>query len=76
MIKSQEDELQERDKTIKVKYKRIIDLKKKTQEHKNFKFVLDYKIKKLKRDIGSREPRDSNLELTDKQDALRAKALK
>lgn len=54
-IKSQEDELQERDKTIKDKDKRIIDLKKKTQELEKFKFVLDYKIKELKRDIGPRE---------------------
>jgi len=30
-------------------------LKKKTQELEKFKFVLDYKIKELKRDIGPRE---------------------
>ena len=53
--KSQDDELQEREKTIKDKDKRIIDLKKKTQELEKFKFVLDYKIKELKRDIGPRE---------------------
>ena len=31
------------------------ELKKKTQELEKFKFVLDYKIKELKRDIGPRE---------------------
>lgn len=30
-------------------------MKKKTQELEKFKFVLDYKIKELKRDIGPRE---------------------
>merc|ERR1712096_576266 len=35
--------------------KRIYDLKKKNQELEKFKFVLDYKIKELKRDIGPRE---------------------
>jgi uncharacterized protein (DUF3084 family) len=54
-IQSQEGELKERDTTIKDKDKRIIDLKKKTQELEKFKFVLDYKIKELKRDIGPRE---------------------
>lgn len=34
---------------------RIHELKKKTQELEKFKFVLDYKIKELKRDIGPRE---------------------
>jgi len=33
----------------------IYELKKKTQELEKFKFVLDYKIKELKRDIGPRE---------------------
>ena len=32
-----------------------MDLKKKIQELEKFKFVLDYKIKELKRDIGPRE---------------------
>ena len=54
-ILSQESELNERETTIKDKDKRIIDLKKKTQELEKFKFVLDYKIKELKRDIGPRE---------------------
>jgi len=54
-IESQKSEISERDTTIKDKDKRIIDLKKKTQELEKFKFVLDYKIKELKRDIGPRE---------------------
>jgi hypothetical protein len=33
----------------------IYGLKKKTQELEKFKFVLDYKIKELKRDIAPRE---------------------
>lgn len=35
--------------------KKIYQLKKKTQELEKFKFVLDYKIKELKRDIAPRE---------------------
>lgn len=54
-IVSQKSELAEREATIKDKDKRIYDLKKKTQELEKFKFVLDYKIKELKRDIGPRE---------------------
>jgi len=54
-IHSQKGEIQERENTIKDKDKRIYDLKKKTQELEKFKFVLDYKIKELKRDIGPRE---------------------
>mmetsp|Transcript_4420 Transcript_4420/g.6466 ORF Transcript_4420/g.6466 Transcript_4420/m.6466 type:complete len:278 (-) Transcript_4420:576-1409(-) len=60
-IQSQVGELKERDTTIKDKDKRIIDLKKKTQELEKFKFVLDYKIKELKRDIGPREQEITNL---------------
>lgn len=54
-IESQEGELKERGTTIEDKNRRIIDLKKKTQELEKFKFVLDYKIKELKREIGPRE---------------------
>lgn len=53
-IASQQLELSEREATIRDKDKRIHDLKKKTQELEKFKFVLDYKIKELKRDIGPR----------------------
>ncbi len=48
-------ELEERQKTINDKSGRIFELKKKTEELEKFKFVLDYKIKELKRDIGPRE---------------------
>ena len=47
-----------RDETIADKEKRIFDLKKKNQELEKFKFVLDYKIKELKRQI---EPRESEI---------------
>lgn len=50
-IESQKSELQERENTINDKDNRITDLKKKTQELEKFKFVLDYKIKELKRAI-------------------------
>lgn len=35
--------------------KKIYDLKKRSQELEKFKYVLDHKIKELKRDIGPRE---------------------
>ena len=54
-IESQKNEIEERKKTIKDKQARIDTLHKKTQELEKFKFVLDYKIKELKRDIGPRE---------------------
>lgn len=54
-------ELAERESTIRDKDTRIFDLKKKTQELEKFKFVLDYKIKELKRDIGPREEEITNL---------------
>ena len=38
--------------------KRIYDLKKKNQELEKFKFVLDYKIKELKKQI---EPRENDI---------------
>ncbi len=48
-------EITERDETIADKERRIYDLKKKNQELEKFKFVLDYKIKELKRQIEPRE---------------------
>lgn len=50
-IKSQSNELTERETTIRDKDNRITALKQKTQELEKFKFVLDYKIKELKKDI-------------------------
>jgi len=38
-----------------VQEKRIYDLKKKNQELEKFKFVLDYKIKELKKQIEPKE---------------------
>jgi prefoldin subunit 5 len=51
--------LKERDETIGDKEKRIYDLKKKNQELEKFKFVLDYKIKELKKQI---EPREQDIQ--------------
>ena len=48
-------EILERDETIGDKERRIHDLKKKNQELEKFKFVLDYKIRELKRGIEPRE---------------------
>ncbi|KAJ3397356.1 Cilia- and flagella-associated protein 57 [Lobulomyces angularis] len=47
--------MQERDDTIMDKEKRIYDLKKKNQELEKFKFVLDYKIVELKKQVEPRE---------------------
>ena len=57
-IEAQKAELESRRATIDDKDARIIELKKKTQELEKFKFVLDYKIKELKRDI---LPRENNI---------------
>ncbi|RKO90755.1 hypothetical protein BDK51DRAFT_37885, partial [Blyttiomyces helicus] len=51
-------EMQERDDTIQDKEKRIYDLKKKNQELEKFKFVLDYKIMELKKQV---EPREKDI---------------
>ncbi|ELR48260.1 WD repeat-containing protein 65, partial [Bos mutus] len=57
-------EIQERDETIQDKEKRIYDLKKKNQELEKFKFVLDYKIKELKKQI---EPRENEIKVMKEQ---------
>ncbi|XP_038649881.1 cilia- and flagella-associated protein 57 [Scyliorhinus canicula] len=57
-IQGLKKEILERDETIQDKEKRIYDLKKKNQELEKFKFVLDYKIKELKRQI---EPRENDI---------------
>ena len=44
--------------------KRIYDLKKKNQELEKFKFVLDYKIKELKKQI---EPRETEIKAKEDQ---------
>jgi len=50
-IVSRTKEIEEREKTIREKDRRIYELKKKNQELEKFKFVLDYKIKELKRQV-------------------------
>ena len=54
-IKDQAADISAKDKLIGDREKKIYQLKKKTQELEKFKFVLDYKIKELKRDIAPRE---------------------
>jgi len=54
-IEMNKQELNDRDETLQEKREKIMSLKKKIQELEKFKFVLDYKIKELKRDIGPRE---------------------
>ncbi|KAJ3005699.1 Cilia- and flagella-associated protein 57 [Thoreauomyces humboldtii] len=51
-------EIEERDNTIQDKAKRIYDLKKKNQELEKFKFVLDYKIMELRKQV---EPREEDI---------------
>lgn len=41
--------------------KRIYNLKKKTQELEKFKFVLDYKIKELRKDIAPKQTQITSL---------------
>lgn len=48
-------DIKERKSTIKEKTDRINELKKKKQELQKFRYVLNYKIKELKRDKGPRE---------------------
>lgn len=57
-ILSKQKDCDERDETIQDKEKRIYDLKKKNQELEKFKFVLDYKIRELKKQI---EPRENDI---------------
>ena len=58
-IKRQQQEIDQRIETIKEKKERRFDLKKKTQELEKFRFVLDYKIKELKKDI---EPKQNQIQ--------------
>ena len=64
-ITSHKNEIKDRDKTIGENERAIYDLKKDNQELEKFKFVLDYQIKELKRQI---EPREN--EITDMKDAV------
>lgn len=57
-IHSHKSEIKDRDKTIGESERAIYDLKKDNQELEKFKFVLDYQIKELKRQI---EPRENEI---------------
>ncbi len=61
------EEIKEKDQLIGEKEKHIYRLKKKTQELEKFKFVLDYKIKELKREIAPKEAEITKLKVLTKQ---------
>ena len=78
-MKDEKDKLKEennqRDVTIGTKEHRIYDLKKRNQELEKFKFVLDFKIKELKRDVVPREEeiaklKDQNSEMDEELQKL------
>ncbi|TPX33526.1 hypothetical protein SmJEL517_g03626 [Synchytrium microbalum] len=54
-IEGLKKEIHERDETLADKERRVSDLKKRNQELDKFKFVLDYKIRELRRQIEPRE---------------------
>ena len=65
--KKQGNEIVYKDGLIAQNEKKILYLKKKTQELEKFKFVLDYKIKELRRDIAPREQEIFNLRIKTKE---------
>lgn len=67
-LKSNDKEITVRKNTIKEKEKRIYELKKKKQELEKFRFVLDYKIRELKKNIGPRE--DEIIRLTEQTNEM------
>jgi len=68
-VSRKQEEIKEKDSLIGQKEKDIYTLKKKTQELEKFKFVLDYKIKDLKREIAPKETEINRLkELTKEMD--------
>lgn len=71
--KTLEAKLKEKNAKITLKEKNIYELKRRTQELEKYKFVLDFKIKDLKRDIVPRETEIKNLKL---QTTLKDKKLK
>lgn len=54
-IQDQKADISERDEQITGKEKTIYEYKRKTQELDKFKYVLDFKIQELKREIAPRE---------------------
>ena len=60
-------EIVKKDGDIAQNEKKILYLKKKTQELEKFKFVLDFKIKELRRDIAPREQEIHNLRIKTKE---------
>ena len=60
-IEKKRIDIEEKDSMIGEREKRIYNLKKKTQELEKFKFVLDYKIKELRKDIAPKTTQISSL---------------
>ena len=66
-IKTLLKQIQEKDTQIGERETKIYQLKRKTQELEKFKFVLDFKIKELRRDIAPREQEIFNLRIKTKE---------
>ena len=58
-----ENEIEERDKTVQKKDDRISNLRRKKQELEKFKFVLEYKIKELNKERGPSEEESMNMNI-------------
>lgn len=58
-------EIRERDDTIGDKERRIYELKKKNQELEKFKFVLEYKIKELKKQVSPASTINAGVAMSD-----------
>lgn len=58
-----ENEIEERDKTVQKKDDRISNLRRKKQELEKFKFVLEYKIKELNKERGPSEEESMNMKI-------------
>lgn len=60
-LQQKKEQVEEKDTTIHKREKNILNLKKKTQELEKFKFVLDEKIRDLRKDIAPKELEIANL---------------
>ena len=58
-----DDEIEEREKTIDKKIERINNLMRKKQELEKFKFVLEYKIKELNKERGPSEEESMKMKI-------------
>jgi len=60
-LKQERKAIDEKDSTIHTKERKILTLKRRTQELEKFKFVLDEKIQDLRREIAPKEQEIKNL---------------